>query len=75
MHSRAYTECVRTKDVSHSVMCLHACFCALQVPTWLNRFNKCVTVVPHSSIFKDHKHLPTFNSNAILANVANIPGK
>lgn len=46
----------------------------LQVPTWLNVSNPKVTVVPHSSIFFNTSHLPTFNTNAINANIINIPG-
>lgn len=34
-----------------------------------------MTVVPHSSIFRNASHLPTFNSNAIQANLVNIPGE
>jgi hypothetical protein len=45
------------------------------VPTWLNPHLSRVTIVPHTSIFKNHTHLPTFNSNAIAANLANIPGE
>jgi hypothetical protein len=47
----------------------------LQVPTWLNQYLSRVTIVPHTTIFKTHKHLPTFNSNAIATNLANIPGE
>jgi hypothetical protein len=62
----AASSATRTKPV---------CLFALQVPTWLNFNLPNVTVVPHSSIFKDPAHLPTFSSRAIQANIANIPGK
>lgn len=54
------------------VMLSHA---YLQVPSWLDVSNPRVTVVPHTSIFADAANqLPTFNTNAIEANIPNIPG-
>lgn len=48
--------------------------CCLQVPSWLNFSHPQVTIVPHSSIFPDSQHLPTFNSRAIQSNIVYIPG-
>jgi hypothetical protein len=45
-----------------------------QVPSWLDTSHPRVTIVPHRSIFRNVSHLPTFNSNAIQANLASIPG-
>ena len=45
-----------------------------QVPTWLNTSNPRVRIVTHSEIFANVSDLPTFNSNAIEANIHRIPG-
>ncbi|OQS03102.1 N-acetylglucosamine-1-phosphotransferase subunits alpha/beta, partial [Thraustotheca clavata] len=45
-----------------------------QVPSWLDLDNPHITVVPHSAIFKNQSHLPTFASPAIESNLDNIPG-
>lgn len=45
-----------------------------QVPTWLNTSNPRVRIVTHSEIFPNAGDLPTFNSNAIEANLHRIPG-
>lgn len=64
-----------TTSFSHTTLPPYLCFLwPLQVPSWLDLSNPRVTVVPHSSIFANASHLPTFNSNAIQANLANIPG-
>ncbi|KAK3242460.1 hypothetical protein CYMTET_47852 [Cymbomonas tetramitiformis] len=45
-----------------------------QVPTWLNVEHPKITVVPHSMIFPNRSHLPTFSSPAIEAHLHRIPG-
>ena len=45
-----------------------------QVPSWLNVSNPRVRVVTHAEIFPNASDLPTFNSNAIEANLHRIPG-
>ncbi|KAH3762289.1 sugar phosphotransferase [Pelomyxa schiedti] len=45
-----------------------------QVPTWANTSSPRLRIVTHSQIFKTPSNLPTFNSNAIEANLHNIPG-
>jgi hypothetical protein len=45
-----------------------------QVPTWLNLDHPRVRVVPHSAIFPDASHLPTFSSPAIEAHLHRIQG-
>lgn len=45
-----------------------------QVPLWLDVTNPRITIVPHTTIFANASHLPTFNSNAIEANLHRIPG-
>jgi hypothetical protein len=46
-----------------------------QEPGWLRKGTPRAVVVPHSQVFADAKHdLPTFNSNAIEANLRHIPG-
>ncbi|OQS00338.1 N-acetylglucosamine-1-phosphotransferase subunits alpha/beta, partial [Thraustotheca clavata] len=45
-----------------------------QIPTWLDMSNPHVTIVPHSVIFKNTSHLPTFASPSIESNLDNIPG-
>ena len=44
-----------------------------QVPSWLNLEFPGVTVVPHSMIFEDPSHLPTFSSPAIEVHIHKIP--
>jgi len=44
-----------------------------QVPTFLNTDSPRVAIVSHREIFKKHSDLPTFNSNAIEANLHNLP--
>ncbi|KAH3743027.1 Stealth protein CR2, conserved region 2 [Pelomyxa schiedti] len=46
-----------------------------QVPTWLNTSATGIRIVTHKEIFHNSSDLPTFNSNAIEANLHNIPGK
>lgn len=43
-------------------------------PSWLNINHSKIKIIPHSVIFKNQNHLPTFNSHAIESNLANIPG-
>ncbi|MEZ8310456.1 Stealth CR1 domain-containing protein [Vibrio splendidus] len=43
------------------------------LPEWLNKSESKLNVLTHHDIFKNHNHLPTFNSNAIEANFNNIP--
>jgi len=45
-----------------------------QVPDWLDTSNPRVSVVPHSAIFPNRSHLPTFSSPAIESNLFRIPG-
>lgn len=45
-----------------------------QVPTWLDLSHPRLKVVPHSEIFPNASHLPTFSSPAIEAHVHRIPG-
>ena len=45
-----------------------------QVPSWLNTSSPRVRVVTHAEIFANTSDLPTFNSNAIEANLHRIPG-
>lgn len=45
-----------------------------QVPLWLDVTHPRVTIVPHSRIFRNLSHLPTFSSPAIEANLHRIPG-
>ena len=45
-----------------------------QVPTWLDLSNPRVKVVPHSTIFPNTTHLPTFSSPAIETHIHRIPG-
>lgn len=44
-----------------------------QKPSWLKK-HPMVTIVEHKEIFKNPAHLPTFNSQAIEANLHRIPG-
>ncbi len=43
-----------------------------QKPKWLMPHPR-ITIVDHKEIFKNEKHLPTFNSNAIESNLHRIP--
>lgn len=43
-----------------------------QVPSWLRPHPK-ITVISHQQIFRSHDDLPTFNSQAIEANLHRIP--
>ncbi|EQC39180.1 hypothetical protein SDRG_03386 [Saprolegnia diclina VS20] len=45
-----------------------------QVPTWLDLSHPRITVVPHSDIFPNASHLPSFASPAIESHLDNIPG-
>ncbi|EQC39313.1 hypothetical protein SDRG_03518 [Saprolegnia diclina VS20] len=45
-----------------------------QVPTWLDEANPHVTIVPHTALFANASHLPTFSSPAIEASLDRIPG-
>jgi hypothetical protein len=45
-----------------------------QVPEWLDVEHPAISVVDHRTIFDDPSWLPTFNSNAIETQLANIPG-
>lgn len=45
-----------------------------QVPQWLNLSNPKIKIIPHSDIFLDKTHLPTFSSPAIEAHLHRIPG-
>lgn len=45
-----------------------------QVPNWANTSSPKLRIVTHEQIFKNKENLPTFNSNAIEANLHNIPG-
>lgn len=43
-------------------------------PKWLNAAHPKLRCIPHHDFFKNAAHLPTFNSNAIHANIAHIKG-
>jgi len=45
-----------------------------QIPSWLNLQHPRIHIVPHTSIFSNLTHLPTFSSPAIEANFHRIPG-
>lgn len=45
-----------------------------QVPGWANTSSLKLRIVTHDQIFMNKDNLPTFNSNAIEANLHNIPG-
>jgi len=45
-----------------------------QVPYWLNIDHPKITIVPHSTIFKNKSHLPVFSSPAIESHLHRIPG-
>jgi hypothetical protein len=45
-----------------------------QIPWWLNKENSKIQIVDHADIFENPKHLPSFNSHAIEANLYRIPG-
>jgi len=44
-----------------------------QVPDWVDTSSPRVRIVTHDQIFENKDDLPTFNSNAIEANLRNIP--
>ena len=44
-----------------------------QIPEWLNLNNENIFLVTHDQIFKNKKHLPTFNSAAIEMHLHRIP--
>jgi hypothetical protein len=44
------------------------------IPSWLDVRHPRVELVPHSSIFTNHSHLPTFSSTAIETHLHRIPG-
>lgn len=46
---------------------------ANQVPSWFKPHPK-ITIINHSEIFQNKLHLPSFNSQAIEANLHHIPG-
>ena len=43
-------------------------------PVWLNVSHPRVRVVRHRSYFRNADELPTFNSDAIFANIHRVPG-
>jgi hypothetical protein len=43
-------------------------------PSYLNLNHPKIKIIPHSMIFKNQDHLPTYNSHAIEANIGRIPG-
>eukprot|EP00124_Ichthyophonus_hoferi_P001778 Ihof_evm2s103 gene=Ihof_evmTU2s103 len=45
-----------------------------QIPGWLNLSNPRISVVPHSDIYSNKTHLPTFNSVSIESHIHQIPG-
>lgn len=45
-----------------------------QVPEWLDTSQTKLEVITHEQIFSNKSNLPTFNSNALEANLVNIPG-
>ncbi|KAK9868120.1 hypothetical protein WJX84_006289 [Apatococcus fuscideae] len=45
-----------------------------QVPTWLDRSNRRVSIVTHDQIFVNKSHLPTFSSSAIEVHLHRIRG-
>lgn len=45
-----------------------------QVPSWLNTSNERLKVVPHSEIYSNKEHLPTFNSSGIETQLHHIQG-
>jgi UDP-N-acetylglucosamine-lysosomal-enzyme len=44
-----------------------------QVPNWLDLTNSRIKVIPHSAIFTNRTHLPTFSSPAIECHLHRIP--
>lgn len=48
--------------------------CASQTPFWLNISDPYITIVEHRGIWEDPSKLPSFNSDAIEANLHRIPG-
>jgi hypothetical protein len=45
-----------------------------QIPNWLNLSHPQIEIVPHSAIFANPAHLPTFSSPAIEAHLHRIQG-
>jgi len=45
-----------------------------QIPNWVDTSSPRLRIITHDQIFDDPTNLPTFNSNAIEANIRNIPG-
>lgn len=45
-----------------------------QIPNWLDLRHPRIEIVPHSRIFPDASHLPTFSSPAIESHLHEIPG-
>eukprot|EP00124_Ichthyophonus_hoferi_P000661 Ihof_evm8s26 gene=Ihof_evmTU8s26 len=45
-----------------------------QIPSWLDMNNPWISVVPHSDIYSNKSHLPTFNSASIESHLHQIPG-
>jgi len=45
-----------------------------EAPGWLNLDCDRVELVPHTTIFPEHDHLPTFNAHAIELHLHRIPG-
>jgi len=45
-----------------------------QVPSWLDMRHPQVSVIPHTAIFPNRSHLPTFSSPGIEAHLHRIPG-
>lgn len=43
-------------------------------PSFLNVDHPKIKIIPHSMIFRDQSHLPTYNSHAIESNIGRIPG-
>ena len=45
-----------------------------QVPIWLNLPSDQIETVPHTTIYRNRGHLPSFNSLAIESNIHHVPG-
>jgi len=45
-----------------------------QIPSWLDLSNSRISIVPHTDIFKNASHLPSFSSPSIEANIHHIRG-
>ena len=48
--------------------------CMGNAPTWLNKDDGRIQIVPESAIFRNSSHLPTFNSVAVESQIHLIPG-